>query len=282
MLKTFAAMAAAVMFLHPNRVDDLVAAKVATLPAIDGKAGDEAWSKAKELVVKIGQPGEENSKKKISIKAVHDGDSLCLLLVWSDPDKSDQHMPFVLKGNVYEADEGKIEDSCAVGFALEGKFDSDMLAGIESTWDLWEWCAARTAGGTAWDKTHIYTKTKPPAPLKSRRMIDRNKGTIFLARPNDEGALPYKKIEAPTQKGAPLVPQFQPQTAAGSAADVQTRGEWAGGKWTVEFRRKLNTGHKDDTLFDPAKSVPFAVAIFDKAEHSDHDVSGTLTLKFEK
>src|SRR5207237_9901928 len=51
----------------PGAADELVVAKVPKLPAIDGKADDEAWKAAKEIVVKIDQPDEETPKKTISI-----------------------------------------------------------------------------------------------------------------------------------------------------------------------------------------------------------------------
>ena len=78
-----------------------------------------------------------------------------------------------------------------------------------------------------------------------------------------------------------LLLQFPPQKPAGSAADVEAKGEWANGKWTVEFKRKLNTGHKDDTAFVAGKACSFAVATFDKSEKGDHDVSKGFLLKIQ-
>ena len=95
MLKLLAVVAVTVAFCVPNAADELVAAKVSKLPAIDGKADDDAWKAAKEVVVKMDQPDEDPPKKTISLKAVHDGDSICFLMVWADPDKNDEHSPFV-------------------------------------------------------------------------------------------------------------------------------------------------------------------------------------------
>jgi hypothetical protein len=267
----------------PVRQDpELVAAKVAKLPVIDGKADDDAWKSAKELKTGIDEPLEEKPKKTISIKAVHDGDSICILLVWEDPDKNDQHAPYVWKGTAYEADEEKVEDFCTIGFALEGKFDSDMKAGIESKWDVWEWTAARTnPSGFAINRTHIFTKTKPAEPIKSKKMTDRNQEPIYFAHPYKEGTPCFKRVDAPEKKGADVVPQFVSQAPSGPVADVQAKGEWANGKWTVEFKRKLNTGHKDQTVFAVGKSVAFAVATFDKCEKGDHIVTRNLILKIQ-
>ena len=266
----------------PPAADELVAAKVAKLPAVDGKADDDAWKTAKEVVVKIDQPDEEAPKKTISIKAVHDGDSICFLLTWADADRNDQHSPFVWKGTAYEADDEKVEDACTLGFELEGKFDSDMKAGIESKWDVWEWGAARTnPSGYAMDRTHVYSKTAPTPPLKGRRLTTRDSGQIYFSHPVDEGTPCYTKIEAPEKQGAPTMAQYLSQKPTGSAADVLAKGEWANGKWTVEFKRKLNTGHKDDTAFLAGKACSFAVATFDKSEKGDHDVSKAIVLKLQ-
>jgi hypothetical protein len=267
----------------PHAGDELIVAKVAKLPVIDGKADDDAWKTAKELVVKIDQPDETPPKKTISIKAVHDGDSICFLLVWADADKNDQHSPFVWKDPAgYEPDDEKVEDACTLGFELEGKFDPDMKAGIESKWDVWEWGAARTnPSGYALDRTHVYSANPPPPPQKGRRLTTRDGGQIIFSHPVDEGTPCYRKIDVPEKKGEPVVLQYQPQKPTGSAADVQAKGEWAAGKWTVEFKRKLNTGHKDDTVFAPGKSCSFAVATFDKSEKGDHDVSKAIALKIQ-
>jgi hypothetical protein len=281
MLKLLAAVAFVAM-LVPPAANELVAAKVSKLPTIDGKADDEAWKTAKEVVVKIDQPDEETPKKTISIKAVHDGDSICFLLVWADADRNDQHAPFVWKDTGYEADEEKVEDACTLGFELEGKFDSDMKAGIESRWDVWEWGAARTnPSGYALDRTHVYSHTAPAPPLKARRLTTRDGGQIYFSHPIDEGTPCYTKIEAPAAKGAPMVPQYPSQKPSGSAGDVQAKGDWANGHWTVEFKRKLNTGHKDDTAFVVGKPCSFAVATFDKSEKGDHDVSKPIVLKLQ-
>lgn len=283
MLKLLAVVAVTVAFCVPNAADELVAGKVSKLPTIDGKADDDAWKAAKEVVVKMDQPDEDPPKKTISIKAVHDGDSICFLLVWADPDKNDQHSPFVWKDPAgYEPDEEKVEDACTLAFELEGKFDSDMKAGIESKWDVWEWGAARTnPSGYALDRTHVYSRQAPAPPIKGRRLTDRAGGQIYFSHPIDAGTPCYTKIELPEKKGAPMIPQYPSQKPTGSAADVQAKGEWANGKWTVEFKRKLSTGNKDDTAFAVGKSCGIAIATFDKSEKGDHDVSKGFILKIQ-
>jgi len=283
MLKMLAVVAVAVALNVPNAADELVAGKVSKLPAIDGKGDDDAWKAAKEVVVKMDQPDENPPKKSISIKAVHDGDSICFLLTWADPDKNDQHSPFVWKNPAgYEPDDEKVEDACTLAFELEGKFDSDMKAGIESKWDVWEWGAARTnPSGYALDRTHVYSKSAPTPPVKGRRLTDRDGNQIYFSHPIDAGTPCYTKIELPEKKTGDIIPQYPSQKPSGSAADVLAKGEWANGKWTVEFKRKLNTGNKDDTAFVVGKSYGIAVATFDKSEKGDHDVSKGFILKVQ-
>jgi len=274
---------AAVEGSQAAQAPELVAPKVAALPAIDGKGDDAAWGGAKELVVKIDVPSElENPKKKVSLKAVHNGEAVCFLLTWEDKEKNEEHLPYVWKEDKgeYEPDDNKMEDACSLAFQLEGPFDPDMLAGIESRWDVWEWQAMRANAGIARDKHHIYSKTRVEG-VKSKRFNDRNEKALFMARPDDAGVTTYKKLDPPEEKKAPKLPQFELQKPSGSAADVECKGVWAGGKWTVEFKRNLNTGNKDDTAFSPGKAHDFAVAIFDAVEHSDHDVSGKLILKLQ-
>jgi hypothetical protein len=273
-----------VLALAPQS-SDVTAQKVAQLPEIDGKAADEAWVKAKEWVIKIDKTGEvEQPRNQMWLRAVHDGASVAFLLVWKDETKHDRHQDFVWKPDdgEYKANDDELEDACSLAFALEGPFNVDMLAGIESKWDVWEWGAYRANAGFAKDRVHIYSKNRPEG-VKSKRFSDRNEQVIFLARPDDEGTPCVRKVEeAPAEKKGDKVPQWELQKPTGSCADVQAKGSWADGKWTVEFKRKLNTGHKDDTAFDPAKGVDFAVAVFDQGEKSDHEISPKYVLKFEK
>lgn len=282
MFKSITAAAALAFLGQAAPAPELAAPKVAALPVLDGKAGDPAWGEAKELAVKIDVPSElENPRRKVAVKAVHDGVSICFLLVWEDKQVQTEHKPWVWNQEKFEylPDDEKIEDAAALAFALEGKFVPDMLAGVEGKWDVWEWGAFRSSTGYARDKVHLFTKTRPRG-VKGKMRTDRHERTIYLALTDDEGVPNFKQLEPPDQK-VDKAPRFEAQTPSGSAADVEARGAWADGRWTVELKRRLNTGHKDDTAFTPGTPVEFAVAIFDAAEKSDHLVSGKLVLKLE-
>jgi hypothetical protein len=273
---------AAVLALALAPQGEVGAQKVAKLPEIDGKFED--WDKVKEWTIKIDKPGEiEKPSKEMWLRVAHDGASVAFLMIWADETKSDKHQEFVWKEDdlEYKFDSDQLEDSCSLAFALTGPFDVDMLAGIESTWDVWEWGAMRTAQGLAKDKWHIYSKNRPKEG-KPKSFSDRKEQPIWLSRPDDAGTPCVKKVEAPAEKKAPVVQQWVPEKPAGSCADVAARGAWADGKWRVEFKRKLVTGNKDDTPFDLSKPVDFATSVCDQGEKSDHLVSPKYVLRFEK
>lgn len=275
---------AAVLALALAPQGEVGAQRVAKLPEIDGKTNDEAWAKAKEWVIKIDKPGEiEKPRNEMWLKVVHDGASVAFLMTWKDETKSDKHQEFAWKADdgEYKMNDEQLEDSCSLAFALEGKFDVDMLAGIESKWDVWEWGAFRTSLGYARDKWHIYAKERPAAG-KPKRFNDRNEQPIWLSRPDDEGTPCARKVDAPAEKKTDVVQQWIPEKPTGSCADVAARGSWEKGKWSVEFRRKLSTGNKDDTAFDLSKPLEFAVAVCDQGEKSDHEVSPKYVLRFER
>ena len=69
------------------------------------------------------------------------------------------------------------------------------------------------------------------------------------------------------------MPQYLEVKPSGSASDVRAKGQWADGWWTVEFARRLDTGHDDDTSFLQAIPIRMAIAVFDRAEHIDHRIS---------
>lgn len=286
MMKTIVALAGLWALLFPAADPEVTAAKVSKMPAIDGKAGDDAWKQAKELEVKIAVPSElDNPKSSITVKAVHDGESVAFLLVWRDKTESVEHEPFewdAAKKEYVVKDETPLEDMVSLAFPIQGTFSFDMLAGHESKWDVWEWQACRANNGYGRDKHHIYAKSRPSGPgIKAKKFTDRNETPTFIARPEDAGTPPFKKVEAPSENKGPKVPQYVPATPTGSGADLAAKGTYADGQWTVEIKRKLKTGNADDAAFDVSKPVEFAIGVFDQTEGSDHEVSKKIVLKFQ-
>jgi hypothetical protein len=87
------------------------------------------------------------------------------------------------------------------------------------------------------------------------------------------------KQPAPAERRADRVPQYLAGTPSGSAADVRAKGTWASGWWTVELARRLDTGHADDTAFDPALLYRMAISVHDRTGDMD-EASGAIGLAF--
>ena len=108
--------------------------------------------------------------------------------------------------------------------------------------------------------------------------------------PSDE----YKYMVIPTLK-TPFVDIFKPGDVVpgividafeGPRADIEMRGKWNDGIWTLEIRRKLvTTGEKadiQDVQFDDlSKEYSFGIAVFDNSQINHLFHTETLTLKFK-
>jgi hypothetical protein len=202
------------------------------------------------------------------------------LVRWKDDTKDDvAHKPWVwsTERNVYEQGAER-EDMFAFGFQHTGVFTEDMLSGEPAVWDVWHWKATRTnPQGYAMDKSHHHTLEKPSGKATSYQA--RNGRTIWIARPEDAGDTLEKKQPAPDAYQQDRLPQYVPGTPNGSAADVLAKGRWADGWWTLEIKRRLDTGHPDDTVFDTDRTYPMAVSTHDRTGEMDK-ASGVIDLAF--
>lgn len=87
-------------------------------------------------------------------------------------------------------------------------------------------------------------------------------------------------------KPGDVVPGIVITPFQGPRGDIEMRGKWADGVWTVEIRRQLVTqGEKaniQDVQFnDLGKEYPFGIAIFDNSQINHLFHLETLTLKFQ-
>lgn len=167
--------------------------------------------------------------------------------------------------------------------------------------DLWQWRAARSnpVGHAGDDFVFDYrwfdegrnVFTSPDTP---RWMYDRAK-TGFVAIPEarlhemlDRFPLVIGRNAVPFDPAAPfregdLLPHPVLQEPTGSVADVRANGIWRDGRWTVELRRRLDTGHSDDKALVPGRMYDIGLAVFeDRVSNRRHHVSlPPLTLGLE-
>ncbi len=257
----------------------LVALRVDAAPLVDGQADDAAWQRAIPLQVPV-RPAfvpAAGEPPVVDIRAVHTEGHLAFLVSWADTTPSTTHKSWVwdAEGGQYIQGDDR-EDMFALAFELTGPFDADMLADVDASWDVWHWKAARTnPQGYATDKTHVYTTTKPAG--KAKEYEARNGRPVWIARPEDAGDSVERKQPAPQAYTGDRVPHYLPGSPTGSAADVAAKGVWADGRWTLEVRRALRTGHEDDTQFDTARTYRMVLAPFDHTGEMD-TASGVIEL----
>ena len=61
------------------------------------------------------------------------------------------------------------------------------------------------------------------------------------------------------------MPRYRARDPQGSRADVRAKGLWRDGVWSIEFARKLDTGHKDDLVMAPGGVYLFGVSRYEMA-----------------
>jgi hypothetical protein len=260
----------------------LVAVKTAAPPSLDGKATEQVWQQAKPLTVtaKRPLPPDQGASVTVRLRAAYTETHIYLLAEWDDLTRNDSsHKTWIWNAEKKAYEEGKdFEDVFAIALELTGEFDANMLSGNEASWDVWQWKAFRTnPQGFAMDRTHHYFKSEPT--IKAKKFQTSSGSEVWIARPEDKGDTVEKKQSAPTEHKGDRVPQFLHGMPLGSAADVQAKGEWANGKWTLELARQLNTDNLDDTAFDVSRTYKVAVEIQD-ADPGMDKASGVIELSF--
>lgn len=262
----------------------LTAVRITQPPQLDGRGDDAAWRDAKPVTAtaKGVMPKTQGTSAEVGLRAAYSDTHLYLLVTWDDATQDDSgHRTWKWdadkKAYVEDADR---EDMLGVAFEHAGDFIPDMLAGVEATWDVWHWKAFRTnPQGHAMDKTHRYTKTQPVG--RANKHTARDGTDTWIARPEDRGDSVEKSQPAPTEFKGDRVLRYLGGTPTGSAADVQAKGSWAAGRWTVEFARKLDTGHADDTPLKPSGTYKMAVSVHDRTGDMDKATDG-IVLGFQK
>ncbi|MEW6739242.1 MAG: ethylbenzene dehydrogenase-related protein [Nitrospirota bacterium] len=284
----------------------LIAKKVSTAPAIDGKM-DPVWETAKSTVIKVSrvpdaivaknkemqkgkyaknwEKSEWSNVSEAEMKAVYTDTDVFFFVKWKDSTKNDTMKIYHWDKEKKEYIEGKEkEDRFTIQFPISGDWNSCMLGGSNYVTDIWFWKAARTNPvGIAHDKYHIYSLTEIKGKYAIHYSVDGK--TLYIARPNDGNVEPYKekKIDPFTHQGDD-VPRYEPFIPDNpDAADIKAKGVWENGMWTLEMGRKLDTGNKDsDAVIDPSKGTYFTIAVHDNNADHFHNTSGTVKLVFEK
>lgn len=247
----------------------LAVTSLTVAPTIDGDAVE--WSK--NWVSVAVKPAKENDKKNrtgnldVQIQAGILGDDFYLITRWPDTEPNTEYREWRWKGKKYKRGR-KRDDMFAVRFEMGGDFNSCMIADANYEVDTWLWSAGRSNEKSyATDGNHLITMKYTENAAEYQTPSGK---TVYIIKSSDEGTPGFKTFKPGRKKTEVSMPsvQFLSQ-AEGSIADVSAKGIWKDGYWTLEFKRKLNTGHKDDVELPAKGSIRGQVAVFNKgyAEH---------------
>ena len=238
---------------------NVIAEKVNQAPIIDGRADDPVWMEAPEITTFDTVAGIE-----IALRAVHTSDELFILVTFPDDTENRDHKLLVWDEQIGAYQIGpKREDVVILKWSMEPHSVDLSLSGDQPyRADVWYWKASRTDhAGYADDKMQDYCMIHKS---RARRMISSGGRTFYLTRSGDEGEPAYRAAVYEKYLEDEL-PMYTFHTPQGSRADVRAKGHWQNGMWTVEFRRKLSTGHIDDVQFDPNLAYQFGISRFEIA-----------------
>ena len=189
------------------------------------------------------------------------------------------------------------QDDAGAWDKVKAAADLNKLKSAGKFLDLWQWRAARSnAVGYASDDWVLEYRNGDAGrspffnPPKPEFMYD-EKITGFRAIPEADLAARMGRAALIEKRNAvaldanikfavgDLLPQYLQREPEGSAADVQAFGQFVGGHWVVELRRKLNTGHPDDKVLGSGRAYPIGFAIFDDTvSNRRHYVTLPLTI----
>jgi hypothetical protein len=263
---------------------ELTVVPLADEPTLDGR--DLEWKEIQEAVVPLWPTVERDPDNHLGpvdlmLKAGSFKDRLYLLLRWPDPSPSTTHLSWVwdFTTNSYRQGQDR-EDRLAIRWGLDESFRACLLGGPPHRADLWLWQAARTNPvGYALDATQLVS-LKPIADGKPWRTPG---GKVrWLALRLDKGAAFTYSPKYSSYKGD-IVPRFivkKAEKLSGSRKDVEAKGLWVEGYWTLEMARNFKTDDPNDIAFERGSVVELAISAANRSEGAHESVSPLIRLRF--
>ena len=284
---------------------------------VDGHDSEAEWNRAKEVFVPLAHGSVEGA----SVKALYSDDQVFIRVRWPDATENRDHHPWTWNAdlNSYVAGQ-QVEDSILLSFEAGCEWSPSLLQGYVYDFDGWHWLAARSDPvGQAWDIGGTVQDRPLPklnfVPYPARytgmdwnvKFTERNDPTIIHDDWHEldrfyyherAGEMVYVKTDPDQMKtsnpalhleppGAPPVdpeetfPQFEAVRLTGDAGEVDAKGHWKDGYWTVEFRRDRLTPADTATDWVFVRLSQFSMYVFDSVERLDQaSESGRLFLRF--
>jgi hypothetical protein len=277
----------------------LTAVKVATAPALDGKA-DGVWAQVPAATIPVG--GGRTGDVDVIAKAVYTGSEIYFLFQWKDATESFNRQ-FEFDGKEWKkikGNEDRLSVAWEIGAVAGFKENGCMISchgdkkhvGPGEKLDLWHWKGSRS-GPVGQMDDQVVDQAKRQGDKKvsggeSDNWDDAKKAPKYTWKgtPSDPRYLLKSEAVEITDytkfKAGDRLPREVLEPFVGSRGDVSARGVWANGMWTLEVKRALDTKNEDDVRFaDMAKEYAFAVAVHNDDGDENHSFSETFFLKFK-
>ena len=222
----------------------LIATHVEQLPVIDGIADETVWQQANPV-----RTFDPVANRELEIRAVYTDDSIAIQISFDDDDENRFHKPLIwdVDAGIYKAGPER-EDTMVIKWNMN-LLPTDLRLTSDRPYkaDIWYWKSYRTDhAGYADDKYHSYSKYKHGD--KNKLMVSKNGQVFYFSRHSDSGQPAFRSL-VPTAYEGDHMEGFELRKPDGSRADIRAKGQWKNKRWTVEFARKLQTGHRDDVQF---------------------------------
>ncbi|MEK6239496.1 MAG: ethylbenzene dehydrogenase-related protein, partial [Planctomycetales bacterium] len=236
----------------------IVANQVAAVPvALDATA----WSEAPSVGIRMTPLWwRDDADPGLKVQALHDGESVALRLVWSDPN-----------ANEHAAKTESFEDALAVELYRGDSEPFIGMGGKGAAVDVWMWDADRQGSPTAIEEIYpnIVTDRFPfsevVASAEGKRPAALTANQPKISLPAVASGNQIVPVEGPSGAtsltvGGPGSVTFRLPTSQ----LVKARGEWKDGRWTVVMTRVLATMSESDGIsLKPGDRVSVAFAVWE-------------------
>jgi len=236
----------------------LYSVKVDNAPNIDGFILEDFWKSIKPVLVK-----DKVANVDVFIFSVYTDDSIFFYVQYPNLSLNSLHKPWLWDKDQETYVSSKLRDDAFVlkWSMMENDVDLSIFSDNSYTADVWYWKAGRTnPAGCADDKVHMLSDS---SSQNAKKVTSSSGSDRFLLRSGDAGDPCFNEYSPGAFEGN-IVERYNPGEPSGSRGDVKAKGLWDRGFSSIEFARKLDTGHDDDVQFDPGsgKKYKFGVSIY--------------------
>jgi mono/diheme cytochrome c family protein len=185
---------------------------------------------------------EKDTIYAVAIRAVHDGKRLVVHCTWRDP---------IADGAPVRIQD--FQDAIALQFSLNGNTPFLGMGDAKNPVNIWQWKAGwqQDVEGDRPDVAQLYPAMHADTYFATSYRTAVDAGNLISA--------PHKSpIENATARGFGT---FKSRPA--SAQNVDGKGLWRDGSWSVVFIRNLKAKDAEDVKLIAGKPVPIAIAVWD-------------------